>query len=154
MSGVKSPGDLCILLSDDMDDFTIRLPVDVDVVQILETMQSSRPLLIPQISPGHNVESGIASIDPSNATLSNKFPYPDDDFDAPNDQIRCVPSLDHDAIETFDPDPAEIPLNVRIMSRILENQQMLRFNCLGDFFPQIAISGPSVPVATLLRRVL
>jgi hypothetical protein len=36
------------------------------------------------------------------------------------------------------------------MLRILEGRQVLRFNCLGDFFPQITISGPSVPVATLL----
>jgi hypothetical protein len=45
-------------------------------------------------------------------------------------------------------------LGVQIMSRILEDEQMLWFNCLGDFLPQITISGPSVPVATLLRRVL
>jgi hypothetical protein len=56
-SGVKSPGDLCILLPDDMDDFTIRPAVDA--VQILETVQSFRPPPIPQISPGDNVESGI-----------------------------------------------------------------------------------------------
>jgi hypothetical protein len=31
LSGVKSPGDLCILLPADMDDFTIRRAVDVDV---------------------------------------------------------------------------------------------------------------------------
>jgi hypothetical protein len=32
LSGVKSLGDLCILLPDDMDDFTIRPAVHVDVV--------------------------------------------------------------------------------------------------------------------------
>jgi hypothetical protein len=31
LSGVKSPGDLCILLPDDMDDFIIRPAVDFDV---------------------------------------------------------------------------------------------------------------------------
>jgi hypothetical protein len=65
-SGVKSPGDLCVLRPDNMDDFIIRPAVDV--VQILEAMQFSRPLPISQISPGDNLESGIASIDPSNAT--------------------------------------------------------------------------------------
>jgi hypothetical protein len=70
VSGVKSPDDLCILLPDDMDDFTIRAAVDVNAVQILERMQSSRLPPIPQISPGDNVESGIASIDPSDAILS------------------------------------------------------------------------------------
>jgi hypothetical protein len=47
LSGVNSPGNLCILLTGDMDDFIIRAAVDVGVVQILETMQSSRPLPIP-----------------------------------------------------------------------------------------------------------
>jgi hypothetical protein len=51
LSGVKSPGDLCILLPDNMNDFTIRPAVDLDIVQILETVQPSRPLSIPQISP-------------------------------------------------------------------------------------------------------
>jgi hypothetical protein len=73
LSGVKSPGDLHILLPDDMDDFTIRPAVDVDVLQILETMQSSGPLPMPQIAPGDNIEFGIASIDPSDATLSDEF---------------------------------------------------------------------------------
>jgi hypothetical protein len=112
LSGVKSPGDFRILLPDDMNDFTIRLPVDLDVIQILETMQSSRPRSIPQISLGDNVESGITSIDSSGASLSDGFPCPNDYFDAPNDQIRCVPGLGHDAVETFDPYSAEIPLNV------------------------------------------
>jgi hypothetical protein len=73
------------LFFDDVDDFTIRPAADVDVAQILETMQSFRLLPIPQISPGDNVESGIASIDPSDATLSDEFPCHDDHFDAPED---------------------------------------------------------------------
>jgi hypothetical protein len=88
-----------------MDNFTICPAVKVDVVQIFETKQSSRPLPIPQILSGDNLESGIASIDPSNATLSDEFLCPDDYFDAPEDQIRCVPSLDHNSVETFDPHP-------------------------------------------------
>jgi hypothetical protein len=68
-----------------MDDFTIRSAVDADIVQILETMQSSRRLPIPHISPGGNVESGISSIDPSDTTISDEFPCHDDYFDAPKD---------------------------------------------------------------------
>jgi hypothetical protein len=89
---VKSPGDLCILLPDDMDDFTILSVVDIDVVQVLETVQSSRPLSIPQKSPGDSIESGMASIDPSDATLLNEFPCADE-FEAPEDQILCSQSL-------------------------------------------------------------
>jgi hypothetical protein len=40
------------------------------------------------------------------------------------------------------------------MSRTVEDQEVLRFNCLGDFFPQITISGPSVLVATSLSGTL
>jgi hypothetical protein len=95
-----------------MDNSTIRPTVDLDVVQILETVQSSRPRSIPQNSLDDDIESGIASIDPSDATLSEEFPCPDDYFDAPDDRIRCVPSLDHDTIETFDWYQSEIPLTV------------------------------------------
>jgi hypothetical protein len=104
-----------------MEDFTISPPVDLDVVQILETMESSTALPIPQISPGDNVESGVSSIGPSDDTSAKELPCPDDYVDAPEDQIDCVPSLDYDAVETFDPYPAEIPLHVHIMSRILED---------------------------------
>jgi hypothetical protein len=135
-----------------MDDFTIRAVVDLDVVQILETMQSSRRLPIPQISPGDDVKSGIVSIDPSKTALSDKFLYPDDYFGAPEDQVRCFPGLDHAAVETFGPYLTEILLNVQIISRILEDQQVLPVHCLGDFFPQITISRLSAPVATLLHR--
>jgi hypothetical protein len=82
LSGAKSPDNLCILLPDDMEDFIIRLPVDLDVVEIIETMQSSRRRPIPQISLGDNIESGITSIDPSDASLSDEFPCPDHYFDA------------------------------------------------------------------------
>jgi hypothetical protein len=85
LSGVKSPGNLCILLPNDMGDFAIRPLVDLDVVQILETMQPSRALPIPQTSPGDNIESGIASIDPSDPALTDEFPSPDDYFDVPKD---------------------------------------------------------------------
>jgi ATP-dependent exoDNAse (exonuclease V) alpha subunit len=47
LSGVKSSGSLCILLPNDMDDFTILSAVDVDLARIVETMQSFRLLWIP-----------------------------------------------------------------------------------------------------------
>jgi hypothetical protein len=154
LSRVKSPVDLRILLPDDMDDFTIRPPVDFDVVQILETMESSTALPIPQISPGDNVKSGVGSIDRSHATLSKELLCPDDYFDAPEDQIDFVPRFKHDIVEIVDFCPDEIHFNVQIMSLVLEDQQVLRFNCLGDIVPQSYVSGPSVPVATLLHQVL
>jgi hypothetical protein len=61
-----------------MDDFIIRPPVDLNIVQNLETMDSSRALPIPQISPGDKVESGTGSIDPPDAALAKELPCPDD----------------------------------------------------------------------------
>jgi hypothetical protein len=57
-------------------------------------------------------------------------------------------SFDHDAVEAFDPYPAEIPLNVPIMSQILEDQQVLWFNCLGDF----SLKSLSLDLLCLLRH--
>jgi hypothetical protein len=42
LSRVRTPVDPCMLLPDNMDDSTIRPPIDLDVAQILETMESSR----------------------------------------------------------------------------------------------------------------
>jgi hypothetical protein len=103
LSSVTSPGDPYSLLPDDMDGFTGRPSVEVDGVQILKTMQSSTPLPICPISPGDNMEPGIASIEPSDATLSDELPCPDDYLHAPEDQVRCVLSLDYYAVEIFDP---------------------------------------------------
>jgi hypothetical protein len=117
-SRAKSPGNPSILLHDDMDDFIIRPPIGIDAVQILRTMQSSRPLPIPQLSLGNHIESGISSIEPSEVTLSDELSCPDGYFDAPEDPICCVPSLDHDAVELFNPYTAEISLNVQTISGI------------------------------------
>jgi hypothetical protein len=57
----------------------------------------------PKISPGDNGASGIVSTDPSDATLLGELFCPDDSFNAPEDHIPCVPSLDHDAVPAFDP---------------------------------------------------
>jgi hypothetical protein len=64
-----------------MDDFIIRPPIDIDIAQILDTMQSSRTLPILQILPGDNLESGIVFIDPSDITSSDELPCPDDYLD-------------------------------------------------------------------------
>jgi hypothetical protein len=63
LSRVKSPVDLCILLPDDMDDFTVRPPVELDVVQILETMEPSRALRIPQLRVSMKRSSGPRNYD-------------------------------------------------------------------------------------------
>jgi hypothetical protein len=100
------------------------------------------------MSPGDNVESDIASINPSDATLSDEFPCPDDHSGAPEDQIRCVSSLDHGVLETFDPYPAEIPLNVQIMSRSLRTN-----GCFDSIAPEISsLKSLSPDLLCLLRH--
>jgi hypothetical protein len=104
------------------------------------------------MSPDDDAGSGITAIEPSDATVPDKLPYSDDCSDGREDQIRCIASLNHNAVEIFDPYPAEILFNVQIMSQTVKNQQMVRFNCRGDMLPQITMSRPSVPVATLPVR--
>jgi hypothetical protein len=79
------------LLPDDMDDFTIRPAVDVNIIQILEKTQSSGSRPIPQILPDDNVESGIASIAPSDATLSEEFPCPTTTYTFPRIKFVVFP---------------------------------------------------------------
>jgi hypothetical protein len=112
-------------------------------------MYDPRQLPVPQIFPGGNVEPHLDSFNASERTSSEKIPDLGDDFDTPEDEILCVPSFDHDAAQMVDQYPAETPLNPEIMSIILEDQQPLRFDCLGDMPP-----GPSVPVATVHHRVI
>jgi hypothetical protein len=68
LSRVTSPADLCILLPDDMDDFTIRPPVDTDTVQIVESMSLSGD---PPIAPpflADNIQPDLSSSDRSDTT--------------------------------------------------------------------------------------
>jgi hypothetical protein len=151
LSGVKSPDNLCILLPDDVDDFTIRPVVEVDVAQILETIQSSRPLLISQISPGDNLEPSIASIDPSDATLSDEFPAATSTL--PRMKFVVFPVSITMLLKHL------IRTRLRYLSMFRLCHGSLRTNrCFGLIASEISLlkslSGPSVPVATLLRRVL
>jgi hypothetical protein len=68
--------------------------------------------------------------------------------------IRCQLPLRLIFAGTVHRSQGKIPLNVHIMSRVLEDQEVLPFNCLGDIVPQSYIFRPSVPAATLLCRVL
>jgi hypothetical protein len=78
LSRVKSPADLCILLPNDMDDFTIRPPVDPDVVQIVESMSPSGGPLIALPLPANNIQPDLSSLAGSDATQSHELPCPDD----------------------------------------------------------------------------
>jgi hypothetical protein len=64
--------------------------------------------------------------------------------------------FNHDAAQIIDPHPAQTGLNVDIMSGILEDRQVLQFNCLGAELSEVTLIGAavSVPVATVLGRVI
>jgi hypothetical protein len=82
---VKSLADLCILLHDDMDDFTIRPPVDADVVPIVESMiYSGAPLLASPLHPDI-IPPDRSSLDESDTTQSDELPCPNDYLDTPED---------------------------------------------------------------------
>jgi hypothetical protein len=68
ISRLKSPGDLCILLPDDLDDFTIRPPVDPDVVQLLESISPSGVPLVAPDFPADNIQRDPSSLDGSDTT--------------------------------------------------------------------------------------
>jgi hypothetical protein len=128
LSRVRSPADLCILLPSDSDDFGIHPPVDRDVVQILETMNASRPSTITPIVPGNDIQAELAFIEPYDALSIRQLSCFDDYIDASEDDVDFVPSFEPDRYEIVDQHSVEIPLNVQIISRILEDQQELRFN--------------------------
>jgi hypothetical protein len=149
LSRVKRPDDLRILLPPDTDDFTIRPPVDRSVVQIIETMNHSSAspitphLAVPDASPD------FSSPDCPDRISSDGRPCPNEYFDSPEEQLDLGPSFHDDAAERIDSQPLEIPRNVSVISSILDEWQVLQFNCLG-----IDRGKPSLAVAVVLRRVL
>jgi hypothetical protein len=119
---IESLADLCSLLPVDTNDFIIHPPVDLDVVEILERMQSSRLPPKPQILPGDNLEPVFGSIDASETTSSEELPCPGNAFDAPEDEIHFGASFDRHTIEIVELYPAQISFNVQIISSIPEDQ--------------------------------
>jgi hypothetical protein len=115
ISRIKAPVDLWISFPLDLEDFVSRPPVDLNVIQILERMNSSSASLLP-----------------------------DDHVDVPEDQINSVPTFDYNAAETMNSHASEILFNIDIMAGILGEQQMLRLGCPGHILTEISL-GASVP---------
>jgi hypothetical protein len=154
LSRVNSPADLCILLPDDTDNFTIRPPVDADVVQIIESMSpSGGPLIAPPL-PADRSRSDLSSLDGSDTTQAPELPCPDDYLDAPEDETESLPGVEYQAPENGYPHPVDIPRNVDIIAGVLQDAQVLRLNCLGDALPDIIPFTDPVPMATDLHRAL
>jgi hypothetical protein len=94
------------------------------------------------------------SLNSSDGTSAEEFPYLGNYLDALEDEVHCVPEFEHEIAEIVDLYPAEMPRNVQIMSGILNGELVLQFNCLGDMLSQINVSGASVSVATVPHRAI
>jgi hypothetical protein len=102
LSRVKTPADLCILQPSDMEDFMIRPPVDLEVVHIIETVNSSGESAIPFLLPEDHFDGVLCSLDSSEATSSDALPRPDDYFQSSDDELDSSAMFDDDSIEIVD----------------------------------------------------
>jgi hypothetical protein len=84
-------------------------------------MNLSRPAPIHPLLPDRNVESDLAFIDVSDSPSSQGLPCPGNYLETHKDQLISVPTFDYDAAQIVDPHLAPLPLNVDIMSGILED---------------------------------
>jgi hypothetical protein len=60
-----------------------------------------------------------------------------------------LPRLRYDAAEISDPHPTDMARDIDIISGILEDLQVLQFNCLGDVSPEINRFRDPAPMATV-----
>jgi hypothetical protein len=137
-----------------MDDFTIRPPVDADVIRIVESMSHSGGPRIPPPLPADNTQPDLCSLDESDTTQSHELPCPDDDLNAPEDETESIPGVEHDAAEIVHPHPVGMPRPIDIIAGILQDRRVLRLNCFGDALPDIIPFTDPVPMATVLHQAL
>jgi hypothetical protein len=101
---VRSPCDLCILLPEDLDDPEIRIPVDQDVVRIVESMTLPSPFVLPSDSvemgepgfpaaPSINPLDAMSSDDDSSPLAETEIPMPDFPDDPPRTIVRSADTL-------------------------------------------------------------
>jgi hypothetical protein len=135
-----------------MKDFTIRPPVDLEVVRILETMDFSGGSAIPSRLPEDHLDGILCSLDSSEATLSDELSCPHDYVESPDNELDSVPKFDDDPIAMGAPQPEDIPRDTETLWRILQDPQVLIFNCLGGDSLPINTIGAPVSLATILHR--
>jgi hypothetical protein len=129
-------------------DLLIRPPVDLDVVQILETMSVSNEARVAASCLVDQMDPFPPVFDCPDRALSEGRHCLDDHFDA-EDQLDSVPEFEDDDAKIVTLQLAEIPINAAVMTGTLEDQQVLRFSCLGSDRLR-----PPVPLGMVLNRVL
>jgi hypothetical protein len=93
-SRVNTLADLSIVIPPDLEDFTIRPPVDLEVVDILETRNSSGGSAIPSRLPEDHLDAGLCSLDSSEESPSDELSCSDDYVGGPYDELDSVPTFD------------------------------------------------------------
>jgi hypothetical protein len=88
---VRNPADLFILLPHDIDDFTIRRPVDPNVGKIVDSIIYPGDPQIPTRLAIGDIQPDLFSIGGSDTTFSQELPCPDDYLDALEDEINSTP---------------------------------------------------------------
>jgi hypothetical protein len=91
-----------------MNHFTILRPIDLDVVQTIETITFSSASPIAPLLPLDQFDPVPFSFDRPDGTSSDDFPSPDGCFDIFKDQLDSVPWLDDDSAEIADPHRAAL----------------------------------------------
>jgi hypothetical protein len=119
------------------------------IVTIIE--EFNRSGTAPTAAPfaAHQVDAPLSSLHFSDWTSSRELPCPDGYFDTSNNQLDPGPLFDSDDQQILDSHPGQTPINVDVISQILGDEQVVRFNYLGVAFP-----GSRVPVATLIHQVI
>jgi lipopolysaccharide assembly outer membrane protein LptD (OstA) len=108
-----------------MGNFTICPPADMDVGTIIETLnRSGPPPTAPALAP-NQVDPPLSSLHSSDRTSWSELPCPDYHFDASDNQLDYRPLFDSDDQQILDSHPAQIPISVETVSRILDDKQIL-----------------------------
>jgi hypothetical protein len=105
-----------------MDTFVIPPPVDMDVVTIIENLNRSGPTQTTPPLAAHQVDLPLFSVHSSDRPSSGELPCPGDCLDASDDQLDSPPLFDADDQQILDSHSAQIPINLDIMSRILNDE--------------------------------
>jgi hypothetical protein len=135
-----------------MEDFTIRPAVDLEVVHIIETMNSSGGSKIPSRLPEQHFDRVLCFLDSSKTSPSDELPCADDYVENSGDELDSLAKFDDDPIEIGDQEAVDISRGIETMLLILQDPQMLRFNCLGRDSRRINASEAPLSLATILHH--
>jgi hypothetical protein len=157
LSRVKSPIDLCILLPSDTDDLTIRPPVDQEVVNIIESINSATETCNFPSIPAQRFYSGLYYMNLSDDACYTDVPCTDTDFDDSDDHSIAVSSCDPDLKDIVESNHDHLAHNSRLLSWIFTArhiEELIQFNCYGALKPDCNIPQYWMNVSDVFHRVI